>query len=400
MADEISTEEVMENIGADMNESGDVNDLLSFDDVEVDGKPDQLDEIMDEDLEDIDANDESDAADVKLDLKKEESKEEIESKDEESDDEIKLITGTHGKDAVEIKPDTIFKHVIDGKEVEVTQQELLNDFSGRKSWNGKFSELGEEKKAYNIEKQQYTQEKDQLVGQVNAFADAVEKSDAIGALESLANLANVPPVELRKHFISLMEDQAKAYVKLSPEEQKALDNQVEVKYANDRSQHLESQLASQNETANLTNQIQNLQTKYGIDDAKLIELHDELKDKSDNLSIEALEESMSLHTSQGKASDILSKVDPSLSANKGYIQSVSDFMKQNPDLSEEEVLESIKDALVESKPEAKKAKTSSNSEKIQNRISKNANKKKVAKEQVEVLNDDLDDIVDFDEINH
>ena len=149
--------------------------------------------------------------------------------------ETKMLSATFEDKSIEINPETKFKHVVDGKEVEVTAQELLNDFSGQKSWNQKFSELGEEKKTFTNEKNVFESQKNELVGNVNSFVDAVQKDDPVRALESLATLAGSNPVELREYFIDMMRDQAIKYVQLSPEQQKELDMQVKSKYHEDRS---------------------------------------------------------------------------------------------------------------------------------------------------------------------
>ena len=117
--------------------------------------------------------------------------------------------------------------------------------------------------------------------------------------------------------------------------------------------HLEETINSQNAHVELTNQITGLQRKYDISDEELVKMHDELKDKSE-LSLEALEKTMISNVSQGKASTLLDQVDPSLKEKEGYVEQVSSFMQQNPDLKDEEVLESIKDAIkVTTKPEVK-----------------------------------------------
>lgn len=392
MSDELSTDEVIDQLAGESNDAN-INDFTDFNDVDISdisseegGEESTPQESVSEDGEQ-DTKSTDDGTDEKEKLELDETKEESK--------ETKMLSATFEDKSIEINPETKFKHVVDGKEVEVTAQELLNDFSGQKSWNQKFSELGEEKKTFTNEKNVFESQKNELVGNVNSFVDAVQKDDPVRALESLATLAGSNPVELREYFIDMMRDQAIKYVQLSPEQQKELDMQVKSKYHEDRSAHLEETINSQNAHVELTNQITGLQRKYDISDEELVKMHDELKDKSE-LSLEALEKTMISNVSQGKASTLLDQVDPSLKEKEGYVEQVSSFMQQNPDLKDEEVLESIKDAIkVTTKPEVKTSSKESASTQLKNKLGKTS-KESTNSQQSE--DDDLDDVVDFDEV--
>lgn len=399
MSDEVSVDEIIDDINTDMSEQGDINDFTSFSDVDLsdDNSESNEDESESKEIEAKSEDDEEDSKSGDKESEKEEKELDLKPKEAKSEDkpESKMLSAkVDGKDQ-ELDPNMTFKSKVDGKEIEVSLQELLNDHSGRKSWNQKFSELGEDKKSFNTEKGQFNSEKQQLISQVDTFVDAVNRSDATASLESLAVLANTNPIELRTHFISLMQEQARAYFQLSESEQKTLDNNAQNKYNEDRTRYLENQISEQQDHAELTSQISSLQRQYGISEEKLVQLHDELQDKS-NLSIEALEEVMSNSSFQDKASNLLNQVDPSLANNNGYITEISAFIKQNPDLSEDDLVDSIKEALKESTADTEVKEEKSASSKLQSKINKNKPKKKVSKS----YDDGLDDVVDFGDITY
>lgn len=389
MADELSTEEVIDTLSDD-NGDIDINDFTDFSDVDIsDNNSSEEKETLEESTKENDKETSEKEVEDKESTSEEKTLEL--DKDKSESEEIKMINAKMGDKILEISPDAVFKHVVDGKEIEVTAQELLNDFSGQKSWNHKFSELGEDKKSFNTEKGVFESQRDDLMTKVNSFVDSVQKEDPVRALESLANLAGTNPVELREYFIDLMRDQAIKYVQLTPEQQKELDMGVKTKYHEDRNVHLEETLKAQTEQNELTGQINTMQQKYSISDEKLVEIHDELKDKSE-LSLEALDTAMLQHVNQGKASTLLDQVDPSLKENKGYIEQVVDFITRNPDLSDAEVADSIKEAITSVDTEEK---TSSASKKLQDKINKN----KASDNNQELKESDEDDVVDFDDVS-
>ena len=51
-----------------------------------------------------------------------------------------------GEEDLELAANTLFKQKIDGEEVDVDLQELLNNYSGKISYDKKFQELSDQKK--------------------------------------------------------------------------------------------------------------------------------------------------------------------------------------------------------------------------------------------------------------
>ena len=119
----------------------------------------------------------SEAAKEKTEAKKNESppkekssKQEIEAKPkeiEEEVEEVKKLAARYGEEDLEVAANTTFKHKIDGQEVEVELQELLNNYSGKVSYDKKFQQFSDERKEFEQEMQEYNTQIDNINKYIN-----------------------------------------------------------------------------------------------------------------------------------------------------------------------------------------------------------------------------------------
>ena len=65
----------------------------------------------------------------------------------------------------------MFKHKVDGEEVDVELQELLNNYREKLSYDKKFQELSDQKKEYEKDLNQYRSEMDEVNNYINNFAE-------------------------------------------------------------------------------------------------------------------------------------------------------------------------------------------------------------------------------------
>ena len=77
-----------------------------------------------------------------------EEKETLDQAKEEKAEEIKKLIAKYGEENLEMPANAIFKHKVDGEEVDVELQELLNNYSGKISYDKKFQEFSSEKKEF------------------------------------------------------------------------------------------------------------------------------------------------------------------------------------------------------------------------------------------------------------
>lgn len=97
----------------------------------------------------------------------EEDSEEVEEKDEAKEDapekkDTKKLRLRMGDELYNIDPNATIKHKVDGEMVDVSIQEALNNYSGKQAWDKKFTELGQEKKTFEFERNQFEEKRNEL----------------------------------------------------------------------------------------------------------------------------------------------------------------------------------------------------------------------------------------------
>lgn len=78
----------------------------------------------------------------------EKESEEVEEKPEEEKKDTKKLRMRMGSELFNVDSDASFKVKVDGENVDVPLQELINNYSGKTAWDKKFTDLGKEKKAF------------------------------------------------------------------------------------------------------------------------------------------------------------------------------------------------------------------------------------------------------------
>jgi len=245
-----------------------------YDDEETESKKSKEEKLGSEELKLLNDSDGKDKKEVK---KKEESEED---EDEEEVKEAKKVEGeeeakeapisdakTNGKKlkvkigdeyySLDASGEVTVK--IDGKPEKVAIQELINNYSGKTAWDKKFTEIGNEKKVLQQEKQVLESRmteiketfgpfvkalKDPLVNPIEAIVSFVEKLDSTGELpyaiekrlleanlDALVELSNMSEVEQEAHFLKKQNERLlKSSEKRVKSEQEAQNlNQVRAK---------------------------------------------------------------------------------------------------------------------------------------------------------------------------
>ena len=388
MPDELTTDEVIESSQEDMN------DFTSFEDADRNVGEDAPEEEESKELTPAKSSETDDIPkDAPVTIEK---RPEVEQSEEEST-EIKMLSLQNGEDKSEIRMDAKVSMKIDGKDVEMTMQEVINAASGNEAVDKRFSELSTDKSQFQAERSTFNVERDDLVNKISSFSDAVNKSDAVGAITALAVLSGSNPVELRNNFKNLLLEEAKAYIAMEPDQQKAFDKEQEIEYHRQESDSLRSQNEAQQSSQDLENSLLRFQAKNGVNDAALVALFDEAEAKSVELnSAEDFERFHSEQLTHTRSSTLLSSVDPSLSDDKEALSVVSDFINKNPDMSDEDVKDIIKKTLGNDDGEPSAEEKSLNN-KIKNKQKKNRKGKQ--SDNSETPNVDDDEMLSFDELS-
>ena len=278
---------------------------------------------------------------------KQEDKENKKENTEETTEEeyIKKILGKSGKKKYELNPDTIFKHKVDGEEVDVSLQDLLNNYAGKTSYDKKFQEFSDTKKEFESQKNQYDTEINQINDYIGNFAQKLRDEDALGALEYFAEFAGMKPYEFRTELLR----------QLSPEvERRSMMSSDEIENENLRAQNewLRSQQESEvryKETEQsqleLGNEIKRVQEAHNIADEDFEKAYNELMESNYEGDINpAIIGEYYVHTQAfSKAESILGQVDSNLTNNEEIVESLQRVIVENPSFDDDDLASIVKD---------------------------------------------------------
>ena len=316
------------------------------------------------------ANDKQQTLEDKKELKPEENagiEEEVEDeqrssgekpKESQETSEIKKLQAKFGDDSLEIPAEALIPHKVDGEEVEVPLQELLNNYSGKQAWDKRFSELDKERKSYN-------QEKEVVERYVNEFAELAKKDDKMAAMEYLAEFAGIDPIEFRRQLRSQVLEKYGNYQEMSEIERKALDQEEELGYHKRLKESEEQTRVQQEAVQELENKLLAIQETHGLTEDNLTEAFQELTEEGgsfegrpNEVTPEILEKYVVNRNAYFSAKDTIADIDPELLEVDGFTEEIADIMLSNPELDNDDIQDIIREFKGEEKKRSKQQKAS------------------------------------------
>jgi len=285
--------------------------------------------------------------------KNDEDKEET---SEETIEDIKKLIAKYGDEELEVASEALFKHKVDGEDVDVSLQDLLNNYSGKVSYDKKFQEFSDNKKELEDTQERHKQEIGKINEYINNFATKIKEEDALGALEYFAEFSGMKPYEFRTELIR----------QISPEvERRSMMSSDEIENENLRAQN--DYLLSQQESATryqntekahreLGMEIKSIQEAHGISDDDFEQAYYDLT-KSDfkgKIGPEVVADYY-LHTQAfSKAESILNRVDSSLSDKNQVVESLQKVIIENPSFDDDDLTDIVKEVYGDFTKEASK----------------------------------------------
>lgn len=282
------------------------------------------------------------------DEQRESGKEEKEEKPAKSED-YKKISAKFNDESLDIPADALIPHKVDGEEVEVPLQELLNNYSGKQAWDKRFSELDRERR-------EYRNEKELVERYVNEFAELAKGDDKLAAMEYLAQFAGMDPIEFRRQLRSQVLEKYGNYQEMSEIERKALDQEEELSYHKRVKESELKQQAEQQTLQELESQLLEIQKTHDLTDSELQEAYEELsgteryKNGDEQITPEALSNYVQTKNAWFSAKDAISEVSEQLLEKEGFIEDVTDMILSNPELE----IDDVKDVIRQFAGQAKK----------------------------------------------
>lgn len=194
---------------------------------------------------------------------------------------VKTVKFKNGDADLEVPAEAKVTVKVNGKDEIVDVQTLVNEYSGKTNWGRKYQELDTERKTFQAERQELQSGIDEL------FDLAVTQNKPMDAVQLLSDMLGGDGIktvtELRQKMFKAFEEE----MKLTPE-------QREIRKAQEERDLLKAKLSRQNaldakksEQTSLAKRVDEIKTKYGMDDARFSEIYQTLK-KAGNVKPEEL----------------------------------------------------------------------------------------------------------------
>ena len=285
-------------------------------------------------------------------LKKEDHDEEADlgAKEEEGEkevfkEEIKRITAKQGEEDLQLAVNTLFKHKVDGEEVDVDLQELLNNYSGKVSYDKKFQELSSQKKEFESNQSEYKQQIENINKYINGFAEKLKSNDALGALAYFAEFSGMKPHEFQRELLTQIAPEVERRTLMSPDELKAEELHAENKYLQGLQESAQMQIQQQQAISELEEEIASVQEAHGISDEAFNNAYDELveADYEGDINPQAVAQYYLYNQAFSRADQILLDVDPKLADQEQIVESLQEVIMENPSFDNDDLKEIVQE---------------------------------------------------------
>jgi len=305
---------------------------------------------------------ELDQAEEEIKEQEEEAREDSEEVEEEAEEKPKKAAKKFkvGDEEIELSIDAVVPHKVDGKEVEVTVEELLNNYAGKQAWDTKFNEL-------ELQRRSFSKDKAQVQDLVTRFYDKANSNDPLGAIAVVAEASGVDPAKFLREFRGNIFKMIQEHGKKDAQELKLLEYQENEKtYEQIAKDRAERQTHTQKQ-AKINAEVQKVVDSTGATREQLYTIYEELKNQGHNdLTPERLGYEYVTRQRESKVVGILQSVDPNLD-NETFKKVGSYLYKQaelNPDFSDSDLQDIANTLLDAGKTQHKQAKKKRLGEKL------------------------------------
>ena len=246
-----------------------------------------------------------------------------------TEEEVRTIKAFSNGKQYEIPENLEIKTKVDGKWEKPTLQELKDNYSGKVAYDKKFSELGEESKAFKQEAQKHYQEIEALTGHLRTIRELTDKGlageeDVLSGMNYLLDLMGINTVQYNKAVFNRMASELDVYSEMTEAEREAHWVKKENEYLVKQQESLRSRSKEEQTQAEFQNRVKSLREAHGISEEDYVSAQEDLiAEGVENITPEMVAKAASLKPLLIQADDL---IDP-------YLDQLSD--KEADDLSVE-----------------------------------------------------------------
>tara|TARA_R100000951_G_C2652384_1_gene184797 strand:- start:2419 stop:3585 length:1167 start_codon:yes stop_codon:yes gene_type:complete len=359
MSEEISQPQVINETVETAPEAVSDAEALSFDDLDnlTDGR--SASEIMSE----VKAENKKESEKNKSEPEVKSSGEEVKAESEESEaseeqiEEIKKLVAKYGEEELEIAANAIFKHKVNGEEVDVELQELLNNYSGKISYDKKFQEFSEQRKKFDEFRGKYDGDIKDIYAVLNGFKDKMQNKDPLGALDYFANFAGMKPYEFREGLVRAVAPEVARMSQLSSEQLQNERLQAENSYLSQQRESENAKFQEEHAVEELQLEINQIQEAHSISDEDFATAYSELLESEyeGEINPSVVAEYYTHASAFSKAEEVLNVIGSNLVDNDEIVESLQKVIVENPSFDNDDLVEIVQEVYGSFKKEASKS---------------------------------------------
>lgn len=166
------------------------------------------------------------------------------------------IKAADGKE-VEVDLTSNIQVTVDGKPVEVSLEELRNNYSGKVAWSERFSKFENEKKSF-------TQEKTHFQSRISEVAEAA-RTDGMSAMMKMAEMSGQDPLVWREQFLDNVLPTLANYLEMTDDERRVAELEHQNKYLKTREESQRTKTQEEHEFHSFQTKVETLQQTHQID---------------------------------------------------------------------------------------------------------------------------------------
>lgn len=287
-------------------------------------------------------DDDSSGDDVKP-PKKDEKEDKDDKKERDGKPRAKKLKFKVGDDEGEVSNHAVFKIPVDGKDEEVTLQDLYDEFHGKKFHQRKASEY--ERKDAQREKEFKT-----LQTHVQRFAE-LSKEDPSAGVFFLAELQGADPTELAMNMLQTQLEMGKEYWSLgSDEARQAWLERKEVEFGKKANERAKKNRAAEENEAKTSKARQEAQKTFGVDDAEYERVSERLREHLQKKDPNFKGDPHPVQVMQARcwivAEDVIKEAAPHLVGDANYdtiLEDAASMLLRHPNFSRDRLAKTLKE---------------------------------------------------------
>lgn len=234
---------------------------------EVDGK---IKNEPKEEKDEVEESEEDGQAEEKAEKKKDNGKKEAKELEKAEEKARKILKARLADKDFDIDEEAVVTVKVNGKEEQVPIKELLGNYSGKVSWEKKFSEVG------NLQQKVRAQDA-KLAEQKAKIKEMFEQEDPQVRLFKMAELSGVNPVQFRQQFLDENVKLVEKWYSMSEDERKADALQFENTYLKHQQETKDKDSKARQATEALDKEIQTLRQTHNVKQDEFLEYYDQVE---------------------------------------------------------------------------------------------------------------------------